>query len=73
MSDDDATQEASDKAVQEVIEDAVDDHGDLVKNCLAALRMNGVPLNCATADALHELAARIHSVIHEALDTVDVH
>lgn len=73
MHDDDARQEASDKAVQEVIEMAVDDHGALVKRCLEALWMNGIALDCSTASALHELAARIHDVIHEALDTVDVH
>lgn len=73
MTDDDARQEAGDQAIQEVIEMAVDDHASLVKRCLDALRMNGIPLDCETGSALQELGARIHAVIHDALATDDIH
>jgi hypothetical protein len=61
------TEPADDLAAQLVaeIEAAIDDHAALVKHCLKALEVAGVPLSCQTAGALHELADAMQAIIHQ--------
>lgn len=49
------------------IEDALNEHVALVKHVLAALVAAQVPLDCATAGALHEVASNMERIIHSAM------
>lgn len=70
---DEQTLRAADEAITAGIEQCADAHVEkatevaaLMKHILAALKLAGVPLDCATADALHSLAEAISLIIHEA-------
>lgn len=58
----------ADAAIVEEVEQRVTDRAELLKHCLQALTVAGVPLNLLTADVLHELGTYIHHVIHEFID-----
>ncbi len=65
---DERIQREADESVEDALVLGIDGHAARMKECLAALRMAGIPMNLGTAEALHELSLDMSRTIQGFLE-----